>query len=489
MRSPARPLQTPAEKQKRPPLVPSVAVVPRPAVRHVAATTIQRALGPNAAGRKVVNKKTGKIYIANSTDVLGKYRLSPVGFNFFSRDVDVDQDDDDYDILVESPTEQNLNARRHEIDALTRDIPQKAKVSLVEKLIESEKRRAPDEHVFYNAAGPGARSIHKITKILLTNLHAGPGHVPLEGEEFEFLRAPSHQHNPLMCMNPRDFLEHVLQSSSWSDRKEPKALLSTNMSIFGDIKATGSENSFTIYFNKGLFDVGEEKAHGIVASLLKSYLLEQKLCDALMNCTNLFLGMLQRQPPNSAIYQILVSDEALEQLAYISIQSGFPLDSHLGRAYGLQQKMGQRLSGMDARSPEFTRCVLESAQNSEYWAQFEDDNDPQARLITNPNYFATPNHLIRIRVFEDAEPSAHLFAEFNRRVSLICRKYRAAYYQTLDKFLRKYASQLQRLNIDLDVKQTESLSVLSDQVRTLPLLLPKIESLPKVDEEKDIWKW
>jgi hypothetical protein len=479
MRSPARSLHS--QKEKRQPLVPSVAPAPRPAMRQPAAATIQRKLGPNAADRKVINNKTGKIYIARSSGP-GRYRLDPVGFSlsFLSADLIVDQDNDDYDILMESPTEQNLKARRREIDHLTRDVPPRAKEALLEKLIASEKRRAPDEHVFYNAAGPGARSIHKITKILLTNLHATTYHMPLEGAEFEFLRAPSHEFNPLMGLNPQVFLDHVLQNPSWSDRSEPKPVLSTNMSIFGDIQAGGAENSFTIYFNKGLFDVDQEKACGIVESLLKTYLLDKKLYRELMSCTVEFLNLLKKRPPNAAIYQILVSDEALDQLAYISIQSGHPLDSELGRHFGLHEKMGGGLSHINPRSAAFTRGVLESAQSAEYWSKFEGGNDPQARLITNPNYFATPNHLIRIRVFEDAEPTAHLFAEFNRRVWSICRKYVDFCYRTLERFIKKYRRQLAILKINFSLEPADgSVSVLGDQVRSLK----KIEALIKSYEE------
>ncbi|HKC63295.1 MAG TPA: hypothetical protein VKB86_06645, partial [Pyrinomonadaceae bacterium] len=80
---------------------------------------MQRKIGPNAAGKKVINKKTGKKYIANLSNVPGKYSLSELDYLFYQATIIVDENDDDYDILMESPTEKNYHARRNEIDSNT----------------------------------------------------------------------------------------------------------------------------------------------------------------------------------------------------------------------------------------------------------------------------------------------------------------------------------------------------------------------------------
>jgi hypothetical protein len=103
------------------------------------------------------------------------------------------------------------------------------------------------------------------------------------------------------------------------------------------------------------------------------------------------------------MYQIFVPKAQVGELAYISSVNGLPLDHQNAQLFISTDKVEKAIKEerFDARSAEFTRKVLENAQNPEFWKTFKDGADPQARLLMRPEYFSRPNHSIHINTYRN----------------------------------------------------------------------------------------
>jgi hypothetical protein len=442
-------------------------------------------IGPGAqVGDAVVNTRTKLAYVVANVLPDGRYQLayrSPDPENIFQREAPpVAAPDDAAYVLVPgarrmpSPTAQNLKARYEEITAAI-DVRSDAVARLLRELVAREEARGPTEHVFYNAAGPGARALHRIGKMLIQCLHTVRGGTPPQLESFEFLRLPAPSYDPRTLLRPRDFLAEVLGGPGvWSDHDRARPVLSTQLSGFGDIRAGGSENSFTIFLHGGLFDVDVAKARGLLMGLLESYRAPRSLCELVGPLLGRALDLLGRKPCGSAIYQIYLDESVLDELAYISIQSGHPLDSKLGKLYGLKDTADVATgTSHPARSSAFTHAVATGARTEGYWRAFAGGNDPQARLIMNPNYFATPNSAVRICVFEREQTEADLvLRNLGRDLLDACMTWVATAEREVRVFATEHAVALARLDITLAPGPADlSASILCDYVNTLPKLL------------------
>lgn len=440
-------------------------------------------------GDTVVNQRTGMAYLIAAVLPDGRYQLayrSPHADNPFQAAAPpaVTAEDPAYlkipgaprpvpvPVVVASPTAANLRARYDEIAAAI-EVRSDAVARLLRDLIAREEARAPTEHVFYNAAGPGARALHRIGKLLIQCLHTVRGGRLPALEHFEFLRLPAAGYDPRTLLRPPEFLREVLQNT-WSDHDRLRPVLSTQLSGFGDIRAGGSENSFTIFLQGGLFDIDVRKARDLLVGVLDSYHAPDGLRRLLEPLIVRALTLLERTPCGPAIYQIYLDESVLDELAYISIQAGHPLDSRLGQMYDLKDTADAATgTAHDARSPAFTRAVVTGARTEGYWRAFAGRNDPQARLIMNPNYFATPGNAVRICAFEREQREANLvLASLERDLLDGCLAWAADAERQVRVFAREHTAALARLEIVLDPGDTDrSASIMCDYVNTLPRLL------------------
>jgi hypothetical protein len=146
--------------------------------------------------------------------------------------------------------------------------------------------------------------------------------------------------------------------------------------------------------------------------------------------------------------------------------------------YGLKAPLDHvTATRLPARSGGFTRSVLNSVEKPGFWESFSGGNDPQARLIMNPNFFSTPNSNIRIVTFELRSERLDLeLIRFRKEVDAICQRYCGDCIGRLRSFHEEHAIALTTLNINVLPEPEEcSVSLLTDMVLSLPAILTKIQ--------------
>jgi hypothetical protein len=304
------------------------------------------------------------------------------------------------------PTSAYMSARRDEINEAHPEWkkPSQSNQQLLQQVIQEEQRMEGSSFVFYSAAGIKSYAVHQVIKGIWNVQHRDQQVGPDAG--FEFLRAPGSEVHEDVGQGPAAFLNKVLQEKMWSDHRDKQSLLSANLTFFGNTKAGGSEASYPMFKTGGLFDLSPDKMAEIVSTQLAQQPVSPDQTVAVLAEVKHLGNRLDARSDlreMGVMYQIFVPKDQVGALAYISTVNGLPLDHKNAKYIISTEKVQQAIEQerFDARSAEFTKKVLENAQNPDFWKTFKDGADPQARLLMRPEYFSRPNPFIHINTYRN----------------------------------------------------------------------------------------
>ncbi|HYP40004.1 MAG TPA: hypothetical protein VEX13_06550 [Chloroflexia bacterium] len=307
------------------------------------------------------------------------------------------------------PTEAYMNARRDEINEAHSEWknPSQSDQQLLQQVIQEEQRMEGSSFVFYSAAGIKSYALHQVIKGIWNVQHENnPEQQVGPNAQFEFLRTPGSEVHEDVGRGPAAFLRNVLQEKAWSDHQDKQSLLSANLTFFGNTKSGGTEASYAMFKAGGLFDLFPDKMAEVISTQLAQQPVSPEQTMAVLAEVKHLGNRLEARPDlreMGVMYQIFVPKDRVGELAYISTTNGLPLDHQTANYIISAQKVQQaiKLERFDARSAEFTRTVLENAQNPDFWKTFKDGADPQARLLMRPEYFSRPNPFIHINTYRN----------------------------------------------------------------------------------------
>lgn len=401
---------------------------------------VQRVIGEGKApGTKVIDKTTKQVYLIT--------RYTSKGYELIHNAINMDpryvlSTDDNFDIFADadivsapsastglfssisnifsSSSEPSTASGAYEkarggdiTTAWSKIAPQ---VSIIKQEAIHNEKLKPGASAFYNAAGLGAHTLHKIILAIYEETHevATRNHV--------FFRAPGNAPRPHTLEGPQAFLE-TRKPSMWSDHQERESMMSANISISANT-ADKSESTFDILQTGGLFDVEPKKTVEIIGKMLKDMEIPDRYASIILGeVERLALSIAQIKEENgtqnteAVLYQTFIPKGLLPKLVYIAQKNGHPLNemSTLNpkkalagiAAAGKELKnadllaYGKFVEGFDAMPPgkkkalfqsnEFTRDVLIAAKTASFWAVFSGDADPQARILMDPKVFAEPS--------------------------------------------------------------------------------------------------
>ena len=418
---------------------------------------VQRVIGPDRPpGSKVMDTRTKHIYIIRGYDAEKGYMLvhsaiasehprfvlpDNKNYNFFAGPEMAPKKSSGLLSMLgggakEPPTVSGSyeKARKTEIAEKWPKIRPEVQ-AIKTQALELEKAK-PGSVAFYNAAGLGAHTLHRVIMAIYEVVHG------MDVHNHVFFRAPGNPPRPEASQGPQTFLATRSTSGVWSDHAETDSMMSTNISFSANV-ADGGESTFDILQTGGLFDLNAKKIVAIVRKMLESMHITGSHADIILREVHTLAHIIEEIKTEnqhsghreSVLYQTFIPKGLISKLVYIAQTNGLPLDYHMSMvdpdrvlagiaAAGKELKNGEmasfgathaaQLEKMGAKDKEklfhsgkFTHYVLEAAKASSFWATLRGRRDPQARILMHPKVFAEPSGL--------AETVTH--ANLSRRTS------------------------------------------------------------------------
>ncbi|WP_340065708.1 DUF4157 domain-containing protein [Ascidiimonas aurantiaca] len=404
---------------------------------------IQRVIGPDMPrGSKVLDTRTKHIYIIIGYDAEKGYKLihsaiasehprfvlpNNENYNFFAGpEVAPKKSGGLFSMLgggaKEPPTVSGSYEKARKTEIAERWPKIKPEVQAIKtQALELEKAK-PGSVAFYNAAGLGAHTLHRVIMAIYEVVHGMNVH------NHVFFRAPGNPPRPEASQDPQTFLATRSTSGTWSDHKETDSMVSANISLSANV-ADGAESTFDILQTGGLFDMDAKKIVTIVGKMLESMhitddharIILQEVHDLARIIEKIKTENQHSGKRESVLYQTFIPKGLIPKLVYIAQTNGHPLDYHMSMvepdkvlagiaAAGKELKNGEmfsfgathaaQLEKMGAEDKEklfhsskFTHYVLEAAKAPSFWAAMGHLRDPQARILMHPKVFAEPSGL------------------------------------------------------------------------------------------------
>ena len=274
----------------------------------------------------------------------------------------------------------------------------------------------PGASAFYNAAGLGAHTLHQIILAIYEEVHE------VSTRNHVFFRAPGNAPRPEALEGPQAFL-NSRKEGLWSDHQERDSMMSVNMSVSANT-ADKSESTFNILQSGGLFDVDPKKTVEIIGRMLYDMgMTGEYAAIILTEVKRLALSINEIKERNGSksteavLYQTFIPKSLIPKLVYIAQKNGHPLNEistlnpekalsgivaagkelknaellAYGKFVGNLERMPPDKKKALFQSNEFTRDVLIAAKTESFWAAFNGDADPQARILIDPKAFAEPS--------------------------------------------------------------------------------------------------
>lgn len=300
--------------------------------------------------------------------------------------------------LPDTPTTAYVRARRNSIVegnqtgvSLRQDFDQ---VALYHKIVDSEAQGVKAGYVpFYTSVERQSYGLHAI----LTGIWEGLAgkHVP----GFLLMRSP-----PSIRQAPNsadEFFGNVGKFTS--DHAHRTTMISTNLSLFGSCR-NGGENTFSAIWSGGIFQLGKSKIVTLVREYLSEAFIPPEYQDKILAvATELYDELAKIEDKvKGMLYQVMVRKDVALDLSYVSIVNGLPLhDKKKTKDWLDDDLFTEALGGTRPTTARgMTAAVLDRQSSPDFWKAFKGQwAEPQARLIMNPTYFATPNDAVRINVY------------------------------------------------------------------------------------------
>ena len=418
---------------------------------------IQRVIGIDVPiGSKVINKKTKNTYKITRIDPKG-YQLEHTVISGDTRYVDYN--DPDYDVLVRAPEivhEQN-NMFSPLINVFKPSKPQLSqseayetthnkaiqqilqsgctRLKQINKAVVEQERSRPGEFAFYNSAGAGAYALHQIIKTIYEQLFR------YKVINFEFFRALGDNPRDEVLKGPEEFLstrKFDTKDSVWSDHSERSSMISTNIALHGNIKM-GSESSFNMLCNGGLFDVDSQKAVGIVTNMLAKVGIDGPQIEPIIEEVKklmVSISKVQNYDRGAVLYQTFIPQKLVGELVYIAGVNGHPLDykafsgdalNILNAVFQAGKELGNKsmilfaegcLKGIDEmslkdkehlfRGSDFTFMVMNASKTTAFWSALDEKTDPQARVLMRPDVFQRPTGMAETLTYNNLQDDINI---------------------------------------------------------------------------------
>ena len=312
---------------------------------------------------------------------------------------------------------------------------------LYNKAVAQEKLHA-DKIVFYNSAGIKAYAFHQLVKCIWNETNWGGK----KAKNFEFLRSPGTNVTAEAKEDPQAYLDKHYKPC-WSDHRDRVSLLSTNLTLFGNVRTGGTESTYSMSQSQNIQDINVQTAVSLLTTQMTLAELPEGLIKEVLNIAEDLLKTLeQSKSQTGAIYQIFVPNDKVADLAYVSSLNGVPLHiagvTTMIEPDRMTKALGQNQFCLDAK--EFTKASLSCVKDPKFWENFKGGYDPQARLLMNPKFFSQPNKIIHINTFSTlTKENERTINEALERIASTCGKWQQLFAQKIAALLEQHHSEIE----------------------------------------------
>jgi hypothetical protein len=347
-----------------------------------------------------------------------------------------------------TPTEAYVRARRNSVEDVHREVKPVEKSELYNKAVAQERLHTTDKIVFYNSAGIKAYAFHQLVKCIWneTNWRGK------KAKNFEFLRSPGTEITAEAKNDPQTYLDKHYKRG-WSDHSDRVSLLSTNLTLFGNVRTGGTESTYSMSQSQNIQDINVQTAVSLLTTQMELAELPEELIKEVLNIAEGLLKTLERSASQTgAIYQIFVPNDKVCDLAYVSSLNGVPL--HIQGVFTMiepetmSKALGQDQFCLNAK--QFTNASLSCVKDPQFWANFKGGYDPQARLLMNPKFFSQPNKIIHINTFTTlTKENQRTVNDALESITVICGKWQRIVAQRIAALLEEHHSEIERCCSDM----------------------------------------